>query len=386
MQLCLRLFLKTRTVGRVLYMFAIPERSVWRMSGIHSLFLWNPINLIDGEAYWVAWGVIYITTALLLSKVLGIALRHGNKKFDTSSFYVFSTALYTPAIAFIWYLAALYSIDLVTDAFFSQARPRLWAILLNGGGVITLGWFLFRLKNLFIAHALETRREEGKAADAHSIQAISKLFTVVIGVIIVILLNDFTGMNLTALLAFGGVGGLALAFASQEIVSNFFGGFMVHMTRSFLIGEELALPSLNIAGIVEEIGWYQTRIRPASKEAVYIPNSLFSKALLINKTRVSHRLFNETIWLEIQPAASLNLITREVDLYMAKHPRFDHTQWSGCRIESIGPSSSIVVAGLMQSMTLQEFYRIRGDILLNLTGIITSHGGTITHSPTVIKS
>ena len=121
-------------------------------------------------------------------------------------------------------------------------------------------------------------------------QALSKLFTAVIGSIILILLNDFTGISLTTLLAFGGVGGLALAFASQEIVSNFFGGFMIHMTRPFLIGELVSMPSLAIEGAVEEIGWYQTLIRPSSKTAVYIPNSLFTKALLINKTRITQCL------------------------------------------------------------------------------------------------
>lgn len=345
---------------------------------------WNPINFIDGESHWIVWEFTYIAIALVISKLLGTVLSHLAKRINKPAFVYFSDALYRPAIYLVWYLAALYSIDLVTDELLSLSRPKTWTVLINGGIVIALGWFLLRLKNDLITHVIETRAQEGKQNETHSMQAISKLFTVVIGIVILILLNDFTGMNLTTLLAFGGVGGLALAFASQEIVSNFFGGFMVHMTRSFLIGEELSLPSLNISGVVEEIGWYQTRIRPSSKEAVYVPNSLFSKALLINKTRITHRFFNEIISINIEPLANLELVVRDIDAYLASHPRFDRGEISGSRIETVGPTSSITVYGLTRVTSLQEYYRLKGEILLHIARIIATHGGSIPTPPQVV--
>jgi len=348
---------------------------------------WNPINLIDGESHWIIWEMAYIIIALFVSKFLSLALDRLATRINAPSFGLFADAVYRPAIYLIWFLVALHSIDLVTDEFLSQGKPKAWITLVNGGVVLALGWFLLRLKDNVIAHTIEMRTSEGKIAEAHSMQGISKLFTAVIGIITLVLLNDFTGMNFTTLLAVGGVGGLALAFASQEIVSNFFGGFMIHMTRPFLIGEEVSLPSMNISGIVEEIGWYQTRIRPRSKEAVYVPNSLFSKALLINKTRITHRLFDESLYIEIEPLSKLTRVLQDIDTFIASHPQFDLTEWTGSRIESVGPISLIIVNGHTRTTSAQEFYRLRGEVLLQIAAIVTACGGTVVRPPpTVIHS
>lgn len=148
-----------------------------------------------------------------------------------------------------------------------------------------------------------------------------------------------------------------------------------------MIGEQIAIPSFNIDGVVEEIGWYQTRIRPQSKAAVYVPNSLFSKALLINKTRITHRLFEETIYLQIEPLTGLQNIIQDIDSFLASNPRFDRAEWIGSRIESLGPTSSIIVYGLTRTSSLQDYYKLRGEVLLHISGIIAAKGGKLALPP-----
>jgi MscS family membrane protein len=348
--------------------------------------MWNPINLIDGEGHWVSWELGFLLSALVISKAIGIVLRSLSKKIQTSAFFLFAEAIYLPVISLIWYLVALFSFDLVTEDFLSQGHPKLWAVLTNGGAVIFLGWFLLRFKNRWIILATERRTQEGKSPDPTSMQALSKLFTVGIGAIILVLLNDCTGLSFTTLLAFGGVGGLAFAFASQEIVSNFFGGFMIHMTRPFLIGELVAMPSLNIEGVVEEIGWYQTRIRPQSKSAVYIPNSLFTKALLINKTRTTHHLINETIYINAPSVLAITQIAADLDAYLASHAQLDQSDGPFCRIDALGPTATLVLTGLACTASLKEFYRLRSELLCRTAHIVETRGGHMAPAPLTIPT
>lgn len=346
---------------------------------------WNPINLVDGESHWFIQEIIFILIALIISKFLHPLLLSIAKRAGKPAFVLFADSVYTPLISLIWYLLALYTFNLVTDDLLSETRPKLWNGLLNGGTVIALGWFLLRLKDRFIDRAIHTKTAEGKRPEVSSMQAISKLFTVVIWLIVLMLLNDFTGRSFTTLLALGGVGGLALAFASQEIVSNFFGGFMIHMTRPFVIGEWVSVPSINIEGAVEEIGWYQTRIRPKSKDAVYAPNSLFSKALLINKTRITHRLFEQVFYLNVDPLSSIEKIVQETKAYLASHPSFDNTQSMGSRIETIGPTSTITAYGLTQTISEEEYNHLRDEVLLHIAHIIASHEGKLALPPLTLQ-
>ena len=227
---------------------------------------------------------------------------------------------------------------------------------------------------------MKQRAIQGRPLNANSMQGLSKFGTIVIGIIVLILLNDFTGLSLSAVLAFGGVGGLALAIASQEIVSNFFGGLMIHLTHPFQIGEYVQIPSLNMEGTVEEVGWYQTCIRPPSKAAVFpAPNSLFTKALLINQTRTTHRLLEEKIYVRVTPLDSLSLIIRDIGVFFSDHQKFDTSGWSGARIECIGPVSTLALTGLTKTNTLQEFYAVRDEVFLQAARIIASHGGAIAH-------
>jgi MscS family membrane protein len=191
----------------------------------------------------------------LLTKFLAVGLRYFSKKYGSPSFDLFADAVRLPAICVIWYFVALYTIDLLTEDWLSESNPGFWTILANGGGVLFLGWFLLRLKDRILEHMMKQRALEGRPIELASVQGLSKIGTIVIGII---LLNDFTGLSLSTLLAFGGVGGLALAVASQEIVSNFFCGLMIHLTHPFQIGEYVQIPSLNMEGSVEEVGWYQT--------------------------------------------------------------------------------------------------------------------------------
>ena len=81
--------------------------------------------------------------------------------------------------------------------------------------------------------------------------------------------------HIAPLLAFGSIGAASLGFAGKDVIANFCSGLMLHITRPFVIGDEIMLPEKNLEGNIEEIGWFKTSIRDKEKRAVYLPNNFF---------------------------------------------------------------------------------------------------------------
>lgn len=89
--------------------------------------------------------------------------------------------------------------------------------------------------------------------------------------IIVLLALDNLGVNITALVAGMGVGGIAVALAAQKILSDLFGALSIVLDKPFTIGDFIEVGDLS--GTVENIGIKNTRLRAPSGVQIIIPNS-----------------------------------------------------------------------------------------------------------------
>lgn len=108
---------------------------------------------------------------------------------------------------------------------------------------------------------------------------VMKVLVVVVGVLII--LQNF-GVNVTALLAGLGIGGVALAFAAQDTVSNLFGTVTILLDRPFKLGDWIKVG--DIEGTVEELGFRSTRIRTFYNSLITLPNSVMAKEKIDNMT------------------------------------------------------------------------------------------------------
>ncbi len=104
-----------------------------------------------------------------------------------------------------------------------------------------------------------------------------KVFVIIVGTLIV--LQNF-GVNVTALLAGLGLGGVALAFAAQDTVANIFGTITIILDSPFKIGDRIKI--LDVDGIVDEIGFRSTRLKTLTNSIVSIPNSVVAKEKIDN--------------------------------------------------------------------------------------------------------
>ncbi len=109
------------------------------------------------------------------------------------------------------------------------------------------------------------------------------------------------GVNVNSIMASLGIGGVALAFASQDTIANFFGSVSIIIDRPFIVGDLVKTSSAE--GTVDAIGFRSTRIRTANKTVITIPNSVLAKDSVENFSKRNTRKVVQTIGLTYSTTA-----------------------------------------------------------------------------------
>lgn len=116
--------------------------------------------------------------------------------------------------------------------------------------------------------------------DDHLAPFATKTFKVLVIVVGFLMMLQNFGINVTALLAGLGIGGVALAFAAQDTVANVFGTITILLDRPFKLGDWVKIGDTE--GNVEELGFRSTRIRTFYNSLITIPNSVVAKERIDN--------------------------------------------------------------------------------------------------------
>ncbi|MFH0855956.1 MAG: mechanosensitive ion channel family protein [Candidatus Omnitrophota bacterium] len=109
-------------------------------------------------------------------------------------------------------------------------------------------------------------------------QNISRILIFIIGILVI--LNSL-GISITPILATLGVGGLAVALALQDTLSNLFSGFHIVAAKQIKIGDYIKLDS-GEEGYVTDINWRSTRIKMLPNNEVLVPNEKLTKVIITN--------------------------------------------------------------------------------------------------------
>lgn len=108
--------------------------------------------------------------------------------------------------------------------------------------------------------------------------AVVKAVIYVIGVLIIL---NYLGISITPLITALGVGGLAMALALQDTLSNLFAGIHIMAEQAIRVGDFVRLES-GQEGYVEDISWRTTRIRMLPNNMVIVPNNKLSQSIITN--------------------------------------------------------------------------------------------------------
>jgi MscS family membrane protein len=314
-------------------------------------------------------------TANRLLSHLSKRLSTTRTRWDDAAFY----AVNKPAKVFIWLfgltLAALTANQIAAFEIASVVKT-----VRELGVIALLTWALVRFVSA--AERLLTTAGDSdsnvKPLDKTTASALSKLVkgSVLITAALMVLQN--LGFSISGVLAFGGVGGIAIGFAAKDLLANFFGGLMIYLDRPFNVGDWIRSPDKDIEGTVEKIGWRLTTVRTFDKRPLYIPNGVFASIAVENPSRMSHRRINETIGIRYDDIAHMQPIVQEVEALLREHPEIDNEQTLMVHFNQFNASSvDFFIYALTHTTNWVRFHALKQDILLQVGNIIARHGAEI---------
>ncbi|MCL4758911.1 MAG: mechanosensitive ion channel family protein [Rhodocyclaceae bacterium] len=282
-----------------------------------------------------------------------------------------------PAMLLAWIVGLTFAVRIIHDstaaAIFEFYEPAQMV-----GVIGCLTWFLL----LFIRNVQEglvaRQIARGQPVDRTTVDAIGKLLRVSVLITAVLIGLQSLGFSVSGVLAFGGVGGIAVGFAARDLLANFFGGLMVYLDRPFAIGDWIRSPDRNIEGTVEEIGWRVTRIRTFDKRPLYVPNAVFTQIALENPSRMSHRRIYETIGVRYDDFAQIGGIVSDIKAMLQAHPEIAQDQTMIVNFNQYsGSSLDIMLYTFTKTTQWVRFHEIKQDVLLKIGEIIERHGAQV---------
>lgn len=284
----------------------------------------------------------------------------------------------SPIILLVWIVAIKFCSEIILQKF-DQEKVFLINPIFKILIVLSFAWFLLRLINFVISNIIISEKFINDEFSKTTIDAISKLLKLIVVILTILTILQFSGFNISALLAAGGAGGLVVGFAAKDLFANVFGGLTIYLDRPFNVGDWIRCTSVSgVEGTVEHIGWRQTRIRAFNKNPIYVPNAIFTNAVVENPSRMTHRRIKESIGIRYQDIAKMPLITSEVREMLLAHHAIDNDQTVIVNFDIFNASSiDFMIDAFTKTTNRLEFCQLKEEILLKIAAIIAKHQAEI---------
>jgi len=170
---------------------------------------------------------------------------------------------------------------------------------------------------------------------AGSLDIISFVARILIWALLILLALDNLGVNITALLAGLGVGGVAVALALQNVLGDLFASLSIALDKPFVIGDNLTIDAF--VGKVEHIGIKTTRLRSESGEQIILSNADILKSRVRNFGRLAQQRILATIRLTYDtPSDKLKALPKLLENIVREHAQ---ARFERCHLKSLGESS-----------------------------------------------
>ena len=292
-----------------------------------------------------------------------------------------------------------YAIDIcVSIAYYPAPMPIKFANFLTITFVIAVTWLILSVLNGYgMVLINELTKKSGRK---EVINLILKIIYFIIFVIALLIVLSKLGFNVSAIIASLGIGGLAVALATKDILANFFASVMLLFDNSFSQGDWIVCG--DIEGTVVEIGLRKTTVRTFDNALIFVPNSKLASDPIRNwSRRKMGRRIRMLIGLEYSATTEqIKKCVDEIKQMLIDHPgiakgddmgskkasRYDRgivsiDDLAGYKsnlfvvVDEFADSSiNILVYCFSKTIVWGEFLAIKEDVMLKIMNIVEANG------------
>jgi len=281
-----------------------------------------------------------------------------------------------PLVAFVW-LQGVYWAAEVAHRFSKAEIFKANEKVLELGFIWIVVWALLRMikeAEQILASPIKMKQP----MDYTTVNAVSKLSRAVVIITAVLIVMQSLGYSISGVLAFGGVGGIAVGFAAKDLLANFFGGMVVHLDRPFKVGDWIRSPDRSIEGTVEHIGWRVTTIRTFDQRPLYVPNAAFTTIAVENPSRMYNRRIYEIIGIRYADVGQMSDIVSDIRSMLENHEEIETQRTLIVNFVAFNSSSlDIMVYTFTKTTDWVRFHTIKQDVLLRISEIIEGYGAEV---------
>lgn len=248
--------------------------------------------------------------------------------------------------------------------------------------VIAAARVVFNIKGRIIRESAWQLELKGDVTRQRRLEAVDKLMSVLTLVVAAVFGVQALGLDVNSVLAIGGVGGLAVGLAGREILENLFAGLIILSSNPFEVGDEVLFrPSSGqiVEGIVTDVGWYRTTIRSFEREIYNIPNSVFTRSVVLNITRKNREWrFYEFIGLRLEDLPKASAVISDIRKILRQDPRVIQKLHRRVFLDKLTrDEATIYLSFYVEAANRDAFMAVKQDLLLAFVDCVERNGAKL---------
>ena len=243
----------------------------------------------------------------------------------------------------------------------------------------SFAWLLVRVVDILVSIIRQRYLLRMQVERATLVSLLGRIFKILVGLILVVALLTYAGVNVSAVITGLGIGGIAIALAAQKTLADLFGGLSIVMRGAVRVGDACLIDG--ITGTVEDIGTSSLSLRTPGRSVVSIPNSKVAEVSLENFALRDQFWVHPVFTLRFDtPHLVLKTVLEEIDKLLLSHAHIDK---NSARVRLIdltpsGPKIEVFAYFRRPGADWATFLGEQEKIMLEIMRVVEEAGSSLT--------